>query len=91
MNRRDQAELIVAVTESFSMIGDNIKRHLLKLPPGILVNLILILGVPILGGIIFKFLLKNVPPIRVPNIPIPVGAWVIPDILASVLVLIILL
>ena len=77
MNRKEQAETVIAVSQFFSTLGERLKQLLLKLPPGILVNLILILGVALLSALTFKFLTKGAAPVKIPNTPIEVTPWLI--------------
>lgn len=84
MNRKEQAEFLIAVSQFFSTLADKIKAQLLKLPPGILVNLILIFGVAFLSVLSFKFVTKGSNPIKIPNTFVEVAPWLILSAISTI-------
>lgn len=84
MNRKEQAEFLIAVSQFFSALADKIKAQLLKLPPGILVNLILILGVAFLSALAFKFVTKGATPIKIPHTSVEVAPWLILSAISTI-------
>ncbi len=77
MNRKEQAELVIAISQFLSTLGEKAKQLLLKLPPGILADLVLILGVAFLSAITLRVITKGTAPVKIPNTSIEVALWLI--------------
>lgn len=83
MSRKDQVEFIVAVSQCLTDLGEKAKELLLTLPPATLVNLILITGVALLSTVIFKFVTKGSPPVKIPQSTIQIPPWLPPTALVT--------
>lgn len=91
MNRREEAELTMAITEFFAMIGDGAKDLLMRLPPGTLAAIIVVMAVFPLSAVIIRYLTKGFAPIELFNGSIKVPPWVFMSITVTAAIAVLIL